>query len=137
MGRNGVEAPQFQGFMADSAQANWNAVRIIYGSGDPKVHMEGHERTCYFHWTQSLEKHTKQYIVHELQDQHRHLCKQYKDARTMAEAETRYWAIRAWWASAQATSEVGLGHLEHWLAFWHFRYRQWGGFMELVSPQPL
>jgi hypothetical protein len=23
--------------------------------------------------------------------------------------------------------------LDLWLAFWHFRYRQWGGFMELVS----
>jgi hypothetical protein len=23
--------------------------------------------------------------------------------------------------------------LELWLAFWHFRYRQWGGFMQLVK----
>ena len=59
MRRHGIPMPQFRGFMADSAQANWNAVRIVYGSGDPKVPIEGHERTCYFHWTQSLEKHTK------------------------------------------------------------------------------
>jgi hypothetical protein len=26
--------PNFKGFMANSTQANWNAVRIIYGSGD-------------------------------------------------------------------------------------------------------
>ena len=60
--------------MADSAQANWNAVRIVYGSGDPKVPIERHERICYFHWTQSLEKHTKQYVKHDLQDQHKRLC---------------------------------------------------------------
>jgi hypothetical protein len=34
--------------MADSAQAIWNDVRIVYGSGDPKVPMEGRERTCFF-----------------------------------------------------------------------------------------
>ena len=51
----------------------------------------------------------------------------------MAEAETKYLAIRAWWLSSGAASEQGLPRLELWLAFWHFRYRQWGGFMELVS----
>ena len=54
-----VPNPCFKGFMADSAQANWNAIRIVYGNGDPKVPMEGREKTYYFHWTQSLEKHTK------------------------------------------------------------------------------
>ena len=38
-------------FMVDSTQANWNAVQIVYGSGDPKVPMSGRERTCYFHWS--------------------------------------------------------------------------------------
>ena len=42
---------QFKGFMADSAQANWNAVRIVYGGGDLTVPMEERERTCLFHWT--------------------------------------------------------------------------------------
>ena len=28
--------------------------------------------------------------------------------------------------------EEALHHLDHWLAFWHFRYRQWGGFMDMV-----
>jgi hypothetical protein len=41
-----VENPNFKGFMADSTQANWNAVRIVYGSGDPKVPMENREHTC-------------------------------------------------------------------------------------------
>ena len=56
---HGVLNPKFKGFMVDSAQANWNVVRTVYSSGDPKVPMNGCERTCLFHWTQSLEKHTK------------------------------------------------------------------------------
>ena len=131
--RHGIPSLQFQGFMADSAQANWNTVRIVYGGGDPKVPMTGHERMCFFHWTQSLEKHTKQYIKHDLQDQHKQLCIQYRNAISIDEAETCYLAIKAWWSSSGATSESGLRHLELWLAFWHFCYRQWGGFMELVS----
>jgi hypothetical protein len=49
------------------------------------------------------------------------------------ESETRYLAIRAWWLSSGATTEQELSQLELWVAFWHFRYRQWGGFMQLVS----
>jgi hypothetical protein len=62
MGNNGGENPDFQGFMAECTQANWNAVQIIYGSGDPKVPMENQERTCLLHWTTSLERHTQKYI---------------------------------------------------------------------------
>ena len=131
--RHGISDPQFKGFMADSAQANWNALRIIYGSGDAKIQMEDRERTCLFHWTQSLEKHTKADIRPDLQEQHRHLCKQYKNANSLEEAKTKYLAIRSWWLSSGATTDEGLVRLDLWLAFWHFRYRQWGGFMELVS----
>jgi hypothetical protein len=137
MARHDIPNPNFKGFMADSAQANWNSIRVVYGSGDASVPMENKERTCLFHWTQSLEKHTKAHIRPDLQGQHRMLCKQYKNARTLAEAESRYLAIRAWWLSEGTTSEDGLSRLELWLAFWHFRYRQWGGFMQLVFPEPL
>jgi hypothetical protein len=51
----------------------------------------------------------------------------------MAEAETKFLAIRAWWMSSGAATEKGLSDLETWLSFWQYRYRQWGGFMELVS----
>jgi hypothetical protein len=133
MARHGVPEPKFKGFMANSAQANWNAVRVIYGSGDASIPMKDQERTCLFHWAQSLEKHMKADIRADLQHQHRQLCRQYKNAASASESETRYLAIRAWWLSSGATSEEGLGRLELWLAFWHFRYRQWGGFMQLVS----
>jgi hypothetical protein len=50
MGRHGVPEPKFKGFMVDSAQANWNAVRVIYGSGDATIPMKDQERMCLFHW---------------------------------------------------------------------------------------
>jgi hypothetical protein len=66
MARHGVHSVNFKGFMADSAQANWNVVHIIYGSGDATEKMVDKERTCLFHWTQSLEKHTKADIRQDL-----------------------------------------------------------------------
>ena len=131
--RHNVFNVQFRGFMVDSAQANWNAIRIVYGSGDASIPMEDQERTCLFHWTQSLEKHTKADIRADLQPQHRQLCMQYKNAKSLEEAEERYLAIRSWWLSSGATTDEGVVRLDLWLAFWHFRYRQWGGFMDLVG----
>jgi hypothetical protein len=133
MSQHGIEHPNFKGFMADSAMANWNAVRIVYGSGSAKDEMENRERTCLLHWSTSLQKHTQKHIKEAFQQQHNTLCKQYKDAKSMEEAETRYLAIRSWWLSSGAATEDALHHLDHWLAFWHFRYRQWGGFMQMVS----
>jgi hypothetical protein len=121
MGRHGVPEPKFKGF------------RVIYGSGDATIPIKDQERTCLFYWVQSLEKHTKADIRADLQHQHRQLCRQYKNAASASESETQYLAIRAWRLSPGATSEEGLSRLELWLAFWHFHYRQWGGFMQLVS----
>jgi hypothetical protein len=95
LARNGILEPKLKGFMADSAQANWNAIRVIYGSGDAAIPMKDQERTCFSHWIQSLEKHTKADIQADLQDQHRLLCKQYKNATSPEEFKTQYRAIRA------------------------------------------
>ena len=129
----GILEVNFEGFMADNAQANWNAVDIVYGSGDPSVRMDNRERTCLFHWTQSMEKHTKADIPADLQGQHRRLCKEYKDSKSMEEANIKYLAIRLWWLSSGSTTDEGLFRLDLSLAFWHFRYRQWGSFMDVVS----
>jgi len=43
MSRNGVDYPNFKGFMADSAIANWNAIRIVYGTGSANEKMENRE----------------------------------------------------------------------------------------------
>jgi hypothetical protein len=55
----------------------------------------------------------------------------------MDEAELRYLAIWAWWLSLGAASEDAIRDLNLWLAFWHFRYCQWGGCMQMVSPSSL
>ena len=134
MRENGVDTVNFKGFMADSAQANWNAVRKVYGSGDPRVCMEGREHTCLFHWMLCLQRATTKNIKLEFHDQHKELCKQWKDANIQEEAETRYNVIRAWWVSSgAATSPSAVRALNDWMAFWHFHYRQWGGYMQLVS----
>jgi hypothetical protein len=76
MARQGVPELKFKGFMVDSAQTKWNAVRVIYGSDDATISIKDQERTCLFHWAQSLEKHTKADIRADLQHQHRQLYRQ-------------------------------------------------------------
>ena len=49
----------FCGFMVDNVQANFNAIREIFGSGDKSQPMENKERTCLFHWKIILDRHTK------------------------------------------------------------------------------
>jgi len=118
MERYGLANPNFKGFMAHSAMANWNVVRIVYSNGSVDEIMENRKRTCLLHWSISLHKHTQKYIKGTFQ-QHMSLCRQYKDSKNMDQAETRYLAIRAWWLLFGATNEEALHHLDHWLAFWH------------------
>jgi hypothetical protein len=49
MARHNIPKPKFKGFMADSAQVNWNAVKVIYDSGDATIPMKDQERMCLFH----------------------------------------------------------------------------------------
>ena len=130
MERHGVERPYFKGFMADNAHANWNAARIVYGNGKKEGRMEDRERFCQFHWIQSMIKYTDKQIAENMREQHVKMCHQYRTARKLAEAESLYHGLRAWWVSAGAMIEKTL---MLWLAFWHFRYCQWGGFMTGVS----
>ena len=62
MAKNGIPNINFKGFMVDSAQTNWNAVRVIYENGDPSLSMVAHEHTCLFNWSSSLNKVTQKYI---------------------------------------------------------------------------
>jgi hypothetical protein len=40
LARYGVPKHKFKEFMADSAQANWNAIRVIYGNGNAAIPMK-------------------------------------------------------------------------------------------------
>jgi hypothetical protein len=123
MSENGVSKLNFKGFMADSAQTNWNAVKNIYDEGDPSLPMVCCERTCLFYWLQNLDSVTQKYTKTSLQFQHNQLCKNYKDAKTIDEAETKYHVIRSRWLSSRAATEKGILDLSEWLGFWHFHYR--------------
>lgn len=93
MANHGVPNPNFKGFMDDSAQENYRVVRLIYGNGDPKIPMEDRERTCFFHYTMSLDRHTHRLARSDMQNQHKMLCKQHKDVKHVEESEVKYLAI--------------------------------------------
>jgi hypothetical protein len=72
--------------MANDAQSNWNVVHIVYGTRDPMVKMVDKKWMCFFYWTQSLDRHTKQLIAPGFHDQHKTLYYEYK--KTMSLEET-------------------------------------------------
>ena len=49
MAENGVSKVNFKWFMIESAQANWNAMTMIYGDGDLTLPMVARECTCLYH----------------------------------------------------------------------------------------
>jgi hypothetical protein len=61
-------SPSSKDCMADRAQANWNAIQVIYGSEDAAIPMKDQEKIFLFQWTQLLEKHTKANTQADLQD---------------------------------------------------------------------
>jgi hypothetical protein len=130
--KNGMSNVNFKGFMCDSAQTNFNAVRILFGSGDPTVPIENKEKTCQFHWRMSLERHTKQLIRLDLQAEHMRLCQEYRKCQSLSDADAAMASIKAWWFSSRAVSESGLKELHDWINFWHFRYNQWGSHISQV-----
>jgi hypothetical protein len=65
-------------------------VRIVYGWGEPYVRMVDKESTCLFHWIESLDKHTKQLIIIELQDEHKAFCHEYKNVTSFGEVDNHY-----------------------------------------------
>ena len=117
MARHGYQRVEFYGFMADSAQANFNAVREIFGSGDKTIPIAGKERTCQFHWSMALDRHTRQHIKPELRAMHKRLCHEYRMCRSKAAADSAMEAIWAWWYSSGGVSESGLKEMNDWLSF--------------------
>ena len=126
MEKHGVLNVNFCGFMAESAQTNFNAVREIFGSGNKSQSMENKERICLFYWTMTLDRHIKRYIRPKLQDMHNRLCHEYQKCRTKTDADT---TIKAWWYSSGGVSKNELKELVDWINFWHFRFHQWGSFI--------
>lgn len=131
MERSGHNNADFCGFMADEAQANWRAVRTVYNGGADNV-MSGRERSCLFHWEQSLVRHTNSYVPKEQMAQHKILCENWRAAATREEALEHYRLIRQWWRTAKV-KESDIPALDSWLSWWNVRIAHWGDFMVAVS----
>ena len=64
MKQQGHPPADFVGFMADEAGANWIAIRTVFNGGHDNVLID-RERSCLFHWEQSLQKNTKKFVKKE------------------------------------------------------------------------
>jgi hypothetical protein len=73
--------------------------------------------TYLFHWTQSLDKHTKQLITPNFHDQYKSLCYDYKKAMSLEETDLRYVVIRSWWYSFGTTSEGAIQEFNNGFGF--------------------
>jgi hypothetical protein len=87
-------------------------------------------------YTQSLDRHTKQLIKLDLQDQHNVLCHGYKNAKSLMEANGFYVTICCLGLSSRVASKASVHELANWFNFLHFNVKQWGGFMVNVSILP-
>ncbi len=81
------------------------------------------EHTYFFHWTQSLDRHTKQLIALKFQDRHKTFCYDYKKAKSLEGVDVYYATIHFWWYSFGADADGVIHELNNWLSFWHFCMR--------------
>lgn len=119
----GQDPPDFAGFMSDEAGANWLAIRTVYNGGARNV-MEGRERSCLFHWEQSLQKYTKKLVPVTKQRHHIEMCEAWRLANTIDLAASQSLVIRNWWVANVANENIKA--LERWLKWWERRIAHWG-----------
>lgn len=130
MERCGHDPPDFAGFMSDEAGANWLAIRTVYNGGPQNV-MEGRERSCLFHWEQSLQKYTKKFVPTEKRRHHIELCETWRLAKTTELATIQSTNIKQWWNGNVEKNNIKA--LERWLKWWEQRIGHWGGIVQHVS----
>ena len=122
--QNGYERPEFRGFMADNAGPNWLAIRTVYNGG-PKNKMENRERSCIFHWEKSMVDHTKRCIKPQFQEEHKALCRRWRDSTTESMATEWKAKVIDFWTPMHV-KDGELPALQTWLAFFEIRASQWG-----------
>lgn len=131
MTQNGFPEADFFGFMADEASANWLAVRTVFNGGPENI-MEGRERTCLFHWKQSLHIHTKKHVKECSRQEHIELCEKWRLCTHINDASNQSRQIRQWWRNGNVY-ESSLPSLDIWLSWWEVRIAHWGSVMSSVS----
>lgn len=126
----GYAPAHFYGFMADEAGSNWCAVRTVFNGGPHNI-MEDRERTCLFHWKQSLMKHAKQCVKAESRQHHIDLCEEWRLATNKESAFLKSKEIREWWRNGHV-HEGKLSVMDTWMSWWEVRIAHWGNLMSRV-----
>lgn len=130
MAQCGFPPADFQGFMADEAGANWCAVRTVFNGGPHNI-MPERERTCLFHWKQSLHQKTRKNVQANARAEHIALCEQWRLASNKEEAFKCSKAIREWWREGHVTDDK-VPIMDLWLSWWEVRIAHWGNLMAMV-----
>ena len=121
--QNGYLPANFRGFMANEAGANCRAVQTVFNNGAENI-MVGRERSCLFHWEQSLQLHTVQCVGKSFQDEHKRLCEKWRCASNEEEATTVYRQIRGWWTTSKFF-DANLPQMDCLLSWWNVRHPRW------------
>ena len=129
MQEKGFPPADFAGFMADEAGANWIAIRTVY-NGDAENVLEGRERSCLFHWEQSLQKHTKKLVLPQYRHIHLDMCETWRLARTLESAKKQAKQIKEWWKEGNVLKE-NIKALSQWFNWWEERILHWGSQKEV------
>lgn len=130
MEKYGHGAADFAGFMSDEAGANWNAIRTVFNGGPDNI-MEGRERSCLFHWEQSLHKYVKKWIPQHLTSQHIDMCEEWRACKTIVLASQKALSIQKWWRQHLSTESIT--RVSRWFKWWEQRISHWGGIGTDVS----
>ena len=109
--------------MSDEAGANWVAIRTIFNEG-PDNMMDGRERSCLFHWEQSLQKHSKRLVSKENFQVHLDMCEVWRKSPTDILAREQANKIKRWWKENVPPENVK--PLERWFKWWETRIAHWG-----------
>ncbi len=84
---------------------------LCYGVRDPTFKIVDKEWTCFFHWNQYFDRHTKQLITLKFHDQHKTLCYKYKKSTSLKEVDIWYATIWSWWYSLGTINEGAIHEL--------------------------
>ena len=109
--------------MADEAQANLVAVREVFNAGRKKI-MVHKERSCSFHWEKSMLEHTRLCIKSQFQEEHKDVCRKWRDAPTELSAKIARDKLLNFWQLGHA-HEDHLISLQTWLSWWEVRGFHW------------
>lgn len=116
--------------MANEAGANWATIRTVFNGGPNNV-LVGRERSCLFHWEQSLQKHSKKLVRKEVLQQHLDMCEAWQKSPSIALANKQADKIRSWWNLNVAQENIK--PLERWFKWWELRISHWGNLNPHVS----